>query len=81
MVVNYFLAKLPSVAVANGPYSVSPGGNVTFSSSGSYDPTSSHTIRRQLLSELSGHRQGAWDLNNDGTDEMKGYPQFSVQSA
>lgn len=73
MLVNYFLAKAPSVANANGSYAVNPGGNVTFNSSGSYDPDSVNTNSDgSYYNNGGGITSYAWDLNNDGVYETSG---------
>ncbi len=59
VILDYFRLKMPEVANANGPYTVGPGGSVTLSSAGSYDPDGD----TQTIS---------WDLNNDGTFETTG---------
>jgi hypothetical protein len=73
MLVDYFLAKRTPLAVANGPYVVSPGGSVTLSSSGSQDPDSVTWLSNgTYVNNGGGIVSIAWDLNNDGTYETSG---------
>jgi IS1 family transposase len=73
MLVDYFLAKRATIAAANGPYTVNPGGSVTLSSSGSQDPDSVTWSSNGTYSNNGGGLSTiAWDLNNDGTYETSG---------
>jgi len=73
ILVDYFLAKRNTVAVANGPYSVSPGGSITFSSAGSYDPDSiTWNANATYYNNGGGLTTIQWDLNGDGVYETSG---------
>jgi Ca2+-binding RTX toxin-like protein len=51
--------SLAPVASADGPYTGAPGGEVTFTGAGSFDPDGAIT-------------EYAWDFNNDGTIDERG---------
>jgi hypothetical protein len=72
MFVDYFLSKAPSVANAGSPYSVNPGGSVTFNSSASYDPDAVYTNADGSRTQLYNTMTCSWDLNNDGNYETQG---------
>lgn len=80
MLVDYFLLQKPVVVEAGGHfgYWALPGGNVTFSSEGSYDPDSV-----VFNSDGSYYNDGTglwygWDINGDGLfDSFNANPTFS----
>lgn len=72
MLADLFLAEKPTVAEANGGYAVNPGGSVTFSSTGSYDPDSITWNSSGSYSNNGGSFNGTWDLDGDGTYETTG---------
>lgn len=72
MLADLFLAEQPTVANANGSYAVYPGGAVTFSSAGSYDPDSITWNSDGTYYNNGGGFSCAWDLNGDGTFETSG---------
>lgn len=72
VILDYFRAKMPTVAEANGGYSVSPGGSVTFSSANSYDPDEVSTNANGSASQTWTGLTRSWDLNDDGVFETSG---------
>lgn len=67
MLADYFLAKRDTVAAINGSYAVNPGGNVTFSAAGSYDPDSiSWATNGTYYNNGGGLTAFDWDLTNNG---------------
>lgn len=72
VMLDYFLAKQPTVAEANGGYATNPGGSITFNSSGSYDPDAVTTVSGGSYYNNGTGITCSWDLNNDGTYETAG---------
>ena len=72
MIADLFLAEQTTVANANGSYAVNPGGSVTLSSAGSYDPDSITWNSSGSYSNNGGGFSCAWDLDGNGSYETSG---------
>ncbi len=72
VVLDYFRAKMPTVAEANGDYYISPGESVRFRSANSYDPDEVSTNADGSATQLWTGLTRDWDLNGDGTFETAG---------
>ncbi len=70
---DYFLAKRDTVAAISGTYGVNPGGSITLSSAGSYDPDSiTWNTNATYYNNGGGLASFFWDVGNDGTWDASG---------
>jgi len=73
VVVDYFLAQYNPVVEAGSVYRSTPGQSISFSSAGSYVPSSiTWNSNGTYYNNGGGMTEFKWDLNNDGTYETTG---------